>query len=162
MKNKKMLYILVPLTALLWGMIIYKIMNAVNGTGEAVFQPLSVDVQQSEMISDTFTIEANYRDPFNSKEVRKVSIQTNSLLQNNNIQTKNKIEKPVVSVSMPNVVYMGMIKNQKQNKQIVMIQINGNINNMIVGDKIDGVELVKIYKDSVEMKYNKERFFVRR
>ncbi len=162
MKNKKMLYILVPLTALLWGMIIYKIMNAVNGTGEAVFQPLSVDVQQSEMISDTFTIEANYRDPFNSKEVRKVSIQTNSLLQNNNIQTKNKIEKPVVSVSMPNVVYMGMIKNQKQNKQIVMIQINGNINNMIVGDKIDGVELVKIYKDSVEMKFNKERFFVRR
>ena len=157
-----MLYILIPLTALLWGMIIYKIMNAVNGTEEAVFQPLSVDVQKSEMISDTFTIAANYRDPFNSKEIKKISIQNNSIQPNNNIQIKNKIEKPVVSVSMPNVVYMGMIKNQKQNKQIVMIQINGTINNMKAGDKIDGVELVKIYKDSVEMKFNKERFFVKK
>ena len=63
MKNKKLLYVLIPGVLLVWGIIIYKIAGTTSvdnsiGVHNNQFIPGSV----TEILNDTFSINPNYRD----------------------------------------------------------------------------------------------------
>ncbi len=160
MKNKKLLYILIPTVILIWGAVVYKIYSATHGSDNNSLVMNTVVLSKAEVneISDTFSIHPDLRDPFKGK-FKKVS----SSGDNSATPVKPKITeiKSVVS-QFPKVVYSGMIKNQKSNKQLVLIQINGQGNTMKVGDEISGVQLTKVFRDSIEVKFGKEKMFVRK
>jgi len=105
---------------------------------------------------DTFSIVANYRDPFLGKMISINKPVFNSL-------TKiAKTQKTIQSVQWPLIVYNGMIKNQKSNKQVVMVQINGQSNLMREKEIFAGIELMKIYKDSIEVGYQKQMKIIKK
>jgi type II secretory pathway component PulC len=155
MKNKKLLYILIPGTLLIWGMIIYKIFNTVHAEENTVAQHAELITTDDEIKSDTFSIHPVYRDPFLRKK--------NKINNPGSGQAATKITKPKivpVVIAWPKIIYSGIIKNQKSNKQLALIEINGQSNMMKVGEEVYGVQLLKVFKDSIEVGFLKEKKFV--
>jgi hypothetical protein len=164
MKNKKLLYILIPITLLVWGLIVYRIVGAMQGEETlSNFSPVVYTKPESENILDTFSISGNYPDPFLRKNLTHTTPVNNSQTQPQKNVPKQPTVQPIknnpLSV-LPKIAYLGIIKNQKQNKQIALIQINDNLNNMKLGDKIEGVELLKVFKDSIIVVFQKQKITV--
>lgn len=164
MKNKKLVYVLLPATLAVWILIAVRIYKTLNPASDAehltVQQPKEKPAGQT--ISDTFAIENNYRDPFGKVAAavnRNYSAGASPALPKKNVQPPAPASK---TASWPVVIYSGMIKNQNSNKQLVLVSINGNLRSMKPGDNIDNVQLGKIWKDSIEVVWNKERKFVRK
>lgn len=161
MKNKKLLYVLIPAVLLVWGIIIYKIVAPAsleeNTTGLQNIQFASNST--TEILSDTFSINPNYRDPFLSKEVKKSIPSENKV---SNVVAAPAVIKKITepSIKWPALIYSGLIKNQKSNKQLVLISINGQSSSIKIGEVINGIELMKVFKDSIEVKFGNEKKFV--
>lgn len=156
MKNKKMLYILIPGTLIVWGMIIYKIVMNVNSGDNPVVSKGVAMVANDEALSDTFSINPTYRDPFLGK------VQHVSISNDEGVKSKVVTPTPVVAVNTPwpNIVYIGIIKNQKLKKEMVMMEINGQSYSMKVGETVGNVILSKAFPDSVEVQFLKEKKFI--
>lgn len=164
MKNKKLLYILIPVVLLVWGVIIYRIFNVVNGSGSNEVRISSfVENTINENLIDTFSIHPNYRDPFISKRAKKTTSENKitSTITKPDLIKKVSITAPM-SDKWPSIVYNGLIKNEKSNKQLALVQINGQSNILQLGNVAEGVELTKIFRDSIEVKFNSEKRFVRK
>jgi len=157
MKNKKLLYILIPCTLLLWGMIVYKIFSvATNNNDDSFKSAVFTPSISNKAASDTFSIHPSYRDPFLGTANKKtISTDKNSV--------PKKTTPPAViknTIPFPQITYGGLIKNTKSNKQLVMVLINGQSNIMKIGDIISEVELTKIFRDSIEVRFLKEKKFI--
>ena len=65
MKNKKYIYLLIPLTIVIWGLIIYKIVSYKGDGYESFKKEIKNNNTQDIIISDdTFSLFLNYPDPF--------------------------------------------------------------------------------------------------
>lgn len=159
MKNKKLTYFLLPLVILIWGTVFYKLFYTTfqeeEWTNEIVNLPKNI---AATSVADTFSIIANYRDPFLGNVISRENSEKN-LSQQKPIMSQPKVE-PVVQ--WPNIVYGGTIKNQQSAKQLALVKINGKENILKAGEKIGVVELMKIYKDSIEVKMGKDKKVVRK
>lgn len=158
MKNKKLLYILFPLVILIWGAIFYKIFyyeSPGEEWKEEAVSPLKNIVTLS--VPDTFNIIADYRDPFLGTIVHMEKAPDRPM--------QPKVVQPPkikVAVIWPNIVYGGMIKNQQSSQELALVKINGKENIIKAGDKVGDIELIKIYKDSIEVRMGKAVKVVRK
>lgn len=150
MKNKKNIYILLPLVLLVWGAVIFQVFSFTNSeeivsdsNPEFNFKPIKVNKRES------FSINVNYRDPFLGKmhsSETAPSVKTNS---------SESIKKPkqVEQLVWPNIVYKGLISDSKSKNQIFMLIIDGKNYYMKIGDTENEVFLKKGDKESVYVKY---------
>jgi len=117
MKNKKSIYVLLPIVLLIWGLVIYRFFDFSTDdipdgtTSNFTVKPLAV------MPRDTFNINVNYRDPFLGKmylprQVKKSGRKTNSIEQ----------AAPLV---WPSIVYRGLVSDAKNKKKVFMLIISG-------------------------------------
>src|ERR1051325_867816 len=151
MRNKKALYVLLPVVILIWGIIIYKFYKAFNSDEEIQQNNFSFSsLSPVKTTVDTFSILADYRDPF----LGKIAATPSSSDKPKN-QTKVEKSKPEPIV-WPAIIYKGMIKNQKTGKQLYLVTINNQDNMMKPGDVFAEVELKKTFKDSIIVLYRKE------
>jgi hypothetical protein len=159
MKNKKLLYILLPATFVLWGAIIYKIIGTFYGDDDpsVITNNQLIAVVNNSNLNDTFSIHPTYRDPFFGKMMKINSGENHKVVVNTPAVTVIKHE-----TAWPTVLYQGLIKNQKLNKELVLVLINGQNNTIKLGDKIGELELTKVFKDSIEFKLGKEKRFFRK
>lgn len=152
-----MLYILIPGTLIVWGLIIYKIINNMNPETDTTIRKNVVTASSGEVVNDTFSIHPTYRDPFLGRSIQKTVPSSPA--------PEVKV-KPVVPAAVtmptawPRIEYNGIIKNQKSNKEMVLMQINGQNYMMKSGETKDGVELFKVFRDSVEVHFAKEKKFI--
>ena len=154
MKNKKSVYILLPIVIAIWGAVIYQFMSF--GSSDANIHPkssLSLPTIQNAKV-DTFSISADYRDPFLGKvaEVKKSDIPKVKAVP---MQVKSALPWPTIS-------YGGVIKNQKSSKQLCLLSISGQDNIAQAGDVVEGVELKKVWKDSIEVLFQQEKRIIRK
>jgi hypothetical protein len=152
MKNKKMLYLLIPGTLIVWGLIIFKIINNMHSDENPVSQHTLVETAVTENVSDTFSIHPTYRDPFLGKPVQRDDLSEGP--SKSSIPATPVIKTPTV---WPAVVYGGIIKNQKLNKEMILLQINGQDFMMKSGETVNGVQLFKVFHDSIEVHFSKEK-----
>ncbi len=167
MKNKKLTYVLIPLVLLVWGTIIYKIVKVANNDDDSskMYKSTFMENEGNELLSDTFSIHPNYRDPFISKRTKGATSPENSIhspATPNSNEINKSIALPSSSGRWPAIVYSGLIKNQKSNKQLALIQIDGKANIMKTGDIMEQIELTKIFRDSIEVKFYKEKKIIKR
>ncbi|MBL7883257.1 MAG: hypothetical protein JNL69_04270 [Bacteroidia bacterium] len=158
MKNKKVLYLLLPAVVLLWGTIVYKITSGLSSTNENN-TPQNIQTQtlsNENNIADTFSISLNHRDPFRDDQ-RHSSIQNASLPNNKTVKQESKPNPSIKTNNTSNIVYIGMIKNKNSNKELALIQIDGQSYTITNGEKISGFELKKIYRDSILVLIGKEQ-----
>lgn len=159
MKNKKLLYVLIPGTLLVWGMIIQKIYSAASGTEGPLDQhTASIPLKENMVMEDTFSIHPVYPDPFREPTKKIVAKSSEKTVSK---QAVKKTNTAVIS-SWPSVVYGGIIKNQNSKKELALVSVNGQSSLMSAGDKAGDVQLLKVYKDSIQVKFGKEDKYVRK
>jgi type II secretory pathway component PulC len=159
MKNKKMTYVLLPLVMIVWGIVFFKIFSAIKPSSAAVsdMNIIKRGDDSSLFKVDTFSIVNNYRDPFNNKPST-----TNKSGTSHNVPVKKKVVVTNTPLKWPEIVYNGIIKNKNSPQQLVMVKINGASNFMTKGENIAGVQLLKVYKDSIVICYSGEKRTVRK
>lgn len=150
MKNKKSIYILLPIVLLIWGIVIFQFFSFTtsdnivdNKSNEFNIKPLKVAVR------DTFSINVNYRDPFLGKIYAPNSkIKTKST--NSTIKKQSKQENAIV---WPIIKYKGLISDTKNKTKIFILIISGQNYYMKIGDTANEIFLKSGDNESVYVKY---------
>jgi type II secretory pathway component PulC len=155
MKNKKTVYVILPVVIGLWALVIYKIVTIYSASEGTVVNTgsfvLPILISNS---ADTFSIAANYRDPFLGKK--------ESPAPDNAPKPAPRPEKVAEPIQWPAITYGGVIKSRKSNVPLCMVSINGQTNFMKEGEVAAGIQLKKIYKDSIDVLFRKEKKVVRK
>jgi hypothetical protein len=160
--NKKHINIVLIIAVIsLWGTVLYKYVNRFLTTNELVYtqQNLSIPIV-AKIEKDTFTIYPLERDPFLGKLLVK---------KQNNFKTKNPVIKsfvkniePKITSPFPRIQYFGYIKSQDKSEKLILLKVNNKLERVRLKANIDGLIIEKIYKDSIEVLFNKEkRIFVK-
>jgi hypothetical protein len=150
MKNKKNIYILLPIVLFVWSAVLYQVFSFTNNDEiisandpEFIIKPLKVKQRQS------FVIDVNYRDPFLGKmylaqTISKVKTEKSTIKKTPNVQE---------TLVWPVILYKGMISDTKDKAKIFMIIIDGQNHYMKIGDTENEIYLKSGDKESVYVKY---------
>ena len=143
--------LLLILAAGIWGTVIYRIFKTVRKEDTVQIKPVE-SKPGFFSLPDTFSIVADYRDPFLGKRVlpqspKKVTTPV----------VKPKPEPMVSMVKWPAVSYSGIIKNKSTDKELALVKIDQKEFIMRTGEVMQGVQLSKIFKDSIVVLYQKEK-----
>ncbi|GGF10418.1 hypothetical protein [Flavobacterium limi] len=149
MKNKKNIYILLPIVLLVWGGVLYQLfsftsedeVNVVENR-EFAIKPLKIKERQ------TFAINVNYRDPFLGKMYA-----PEKAVKKTQSSKANKKPKPEETIVWPTILYKGMISDSKDKKKVFILIIDGKNYYMKTGDTQNEVFLKDGNKESVYVKY---------
>lgn len=152
MKNKRNIYILLPVVLGIWSLVIYQFFSF--GTVEAI-----VEQPQSNLYTKPYeykepqkiAIETNYRDPF----LGTVDVPAKSL---NKLKLEKKIVKvkPIPKIIWPEIQYKGVLSDVKEKKKTFLLIINGKNCFMSIGDTANGILLKSGDKESIYVKYQGE------
>lgn len=154
MKNKKLIYILIPLVMLVWGLIFYKIYLKIKGPADddikiySVGKEIIVDNQV-----DTIKLMLYYRDPFLSYSFHLVSRRTPGF--GSSLLNSDKKKKP--DFIWPEIKYDGMIVNSKTKRKTGLINFEKSSLLVQEGDLVKGYKIVKLFADSVIISYSKNK-----
>ncbi|WP_129617231.1 hypothetical protein [Bacteroides cellulosilyticus] len=149
MKNKKMTYLLLVLTVLLWGGVVYRI---VSYTGNDSPIPQNSVKESSMSRADTldFSLKLDYRDPFlNTGRKQEVA-------------GLRKVSNRVMSKSVPvppAFKYKGLIRNKK--KIYAVIDSDGSVETVSKYMPIDGYRILTINPDSLIVEKNGQKYSVK-
>ncbi len=162
MKNKKSLYILLPLTCLIWGVIAFKIYAAFQDKGEehiAFANSIAIEKKQKKE-EENYTLNLDYGDPFaTSKRYKSKHNQQNTNLKTKSINKKSTKDKKEIKEQKTklNLKYKGKIQDQYNGKESIILNINGAT--QILSNpykKTKGFEIVKVWEDSIQVNTNGE------
>lgn len=152
MKNKKNIYILLPIVLLIWAIVIYQFFsfttldNSLENTAtEFNIKPFKVKERT------TFSINVAYRDPFLGKMYTASSANPN--LKKHTVISSKKQLNPEQAIVWPTIHYKGTISDSKQKSILFIMVIDGHNFYMKKGDTENGVFLKDGDKESVYVKY---------
>lgn len=142
-KNTKT-YLLLGAVLLIWGIIGYRLLSA-NSDGVSEIASFEKTTLKSMSVKekDTFSILADYRDPFlgtfPKKEVKKVK------------RTSRPKKPPVPEIK---VQFSGLVTDKDTKQRIFFVTIDGQQHLMSVKDKIQKVQLVSGSATSIRIRAN--------
>lgn len=147
MKSNKGLYILLPVVFIVWGIIIYRLVQYVGQGNAPLPNPAFTEAnfETEKLQEDTFSISANYRDPFGQGNALSIRLAHHSPQRSETISKSDLKE----AIPIPTILYNGTIKNKKSNKEIALIKINGKRKMLSAGDMANEVKLLRITRDSI-------------
>jgi hypothetical protein len=156
MKNKKLTVFLIIFSVIIWGYFGYTIFLdffAEKTTNDNTYT--TINLKDLKHKKDTFNILNNYRDPF----LNHLNIVRTQLINNKQIVAKPaKIISPPPVIVWPRIKFGGRIKNQKSNKEVVLISINDKSYAAKTGESFsEGVVITNTWKDSIEVMFNKSK-----
>lgn len=155
MKKKKTLYLMLPLIILVWGVVFYQLFSYIFSSPTYANETVKEVINIDEIKQDTFSIVADYRDPFLGKKARfkKQSNSSSNTKKNLHKTIKNQIkaEKP-----WPLITYNGMIKNNNSDRRVGIIKIGGKEYLVKEEDIVSEVTILFINKNVVEVRFQKE------
>lgn len=149
MKNKKLTYGLLVLVAGIWGSIIYRFVDWEDEDTHIVQEPLVLPEQETAEIKDTAELWLNYRDPFLDKPYRPLKTK----IARKTPPVKSKQQKDTAPAQWPAVEYGGVISNKATSNKMALIKINGREHLLKEGQSSDGIEVSRIYGDSIALAY---------
>jgi len=148
MKNKKSIYILLPLVLLIWGTVMYQFFSFTNTDEEVISPTNEFSLKPIKIVKrDSFTINTNYRDPFLGKVY---------VAKKDSLPKKKKPAKVVTPLVWPTIQYKGIVSDTKDKVKISMLLINNRTCLMKKGETQNEVYLKDGDKESVYVKYKGE------
>ncbi|MCF6297911.1 MAG: hypothetical protein L3J08_08015 [Flavobacteriaceae bacterium] len=154
MKDKKKIYILIPVVLLVWGIIAYRIFASINPSNKIDQIAVKAETFKPTKITkkEIFYINADYRDPFlGTLAVHKK-------------KTVKKIRQPKVKekVVFPSIKYKGIFSSSKKTSTIFLIMINGKQQMYKTKETYQDIKLLKGDKEKITLKYKtkKQTFYL--
>lgn len=166
LKNKKAIYILIPVNLLVWGFFIYRFWSAYN----IADAPAGIPKLQAIKLADlkdsvTYTLQLDYKDPF-LKDAGKISGNANAGNNINSVAPQKQVAAVKMPASapkmLPDIKYMGLIKNNSSGIATALISVNGQSRLIKQNETHDGILFKNFNKDSLVAKWGKEKIVVRK
>ncbi|MBC7523114.1 MAG: hypothetical protein H7239_01545 [Flavobacterium sp.] len=150
MKNKKSIYIMLPLVLLIWGAIIYQFFSYVNPeSSEIPNQEFAIKPLIIKKI-DSVKIKINPRDPFSGKLV-------DEMVKKRIVkQSSKKIVEIKEALVWPKINYKGIVSDNKDKIRVYMIIINNKTHLMKKGDFEEEILLIDGNRQAISLKYKRE------
>lgn len=156
-----MVYILVPLVVIIWGLVLYRILDLGKDEAQINEAPIAVKTETKATKKDSFTIVANYRDPFLGKMTHQRRTTGNEVKKQ--VKKVKKPPPPPVAVHWPSIIFGGLIRNNQSNQEIAIVTINNQEALLGIEDKLQGVTLKKIFnKDSILVAMNDHKKVIKK
>lgn len=154
MKNKKAIWILLPAVLGLWGVIFFRVSNAINA-GE----PKSLAKHEHSIIAapveevEYYELKLDYDDPF--LKGRKPIVNRSPAKASTPKKIKPVVKKTVkeLPVVWPNIEYKGTIGSEKGTKSMIILHVNGESWFMSPREEKAEIKLLKAYQDSIVVEY---------
>lgn len=162
LKNKKAIYILIPLNLFIWGYLGYSIYNGLSGEEEEEIPPVTTVVKtllKADKDSVTYQLKLNYPDPF-LREGVKVREPDYSVTDKVATSPKPKVVAVVKTPTLApkpadDIKYLGLVKNNTTGVSTALISINGRTYIIKKGDAVTTYTIKEVYSDYVELKDGK-------
>ncbi len=145
MKKQYRTYLLLAFVLLVWGIIVYKFVNAINPSEEnpQVLTANEKFIPKRIKKREDFTIVADYRDPFLG------TVKTPT------VEKKKIVSKPIkIEVPKKNILYTGFISDQGTKPNIFFVTIEGQQQMMSLNETFQDVKLVQGTKSYIRVLYN--------
>jgi len=157
MRKKKTLYIMLPIILLVWGGVFYQLY------GYFFSSPVYKNIEEKQFVNieeikqDTFSIVANYRDPFLGGKV-KLKKTINNYNSKSNVNNNRKKQQKIIKADQPwpTIKYSGMIKNNNSNWKVGIIKVNGKEHLVKEGLLINDLKIIKIEKKAIKVRFQRE------
>lgn len=161
MKNKKTLYVLVPLLLIVWGLVFYRFFSSLHKENKKIDSTATISPikEMTTVVADTFSILANYHDPFLSGKWDGEENSVKTIIASPPAPIIVQ-QKPVII--WPALNYCGIVANKRIGRKMAIMQIAGYERFMEEGDVINGVLIINIGKDSVLTQYQQEVRWVKK
>jgi hypothetical protein len=158
--KKKINIVLILAVLGLWGTVAYKTVNQYFFPKELVMNTTQVnsELNVNQINKDTFQLEKITRDPFLNIQDRVVELKPKKYFPKVKAIV---IPKPIEIKNWPFVAYYGYIKSKGKDKELVLVKINKKLYKLRKEDQVEEVTVKKIYGDSIELAFNKERKIIR-
>ena len=158
MKNKKLIYILLPLVIIVWGLIVYRIFFEGKTKPEnisSVAKPLIKESSKKE--KSTYKLIANYRDPFLSN-IKQNVVSLEDKKEEKNVTSSNlrRRRTTVSRTRWPEILYGGFIESDKDKKITILLSIKNRDYLAQQGDTVEHIFIKTFYADSLVVAYNDE------
>lgn len=148
MKNKKSIYILLPIVLLIWGIVIFQFFSFSAPDDSLENASMEFNIKPFKVKERTpFSINVAYRDPFLGKMYAAPATNPKKRV------VVKKQPKPLETLVWPTIHYKGMISDVKKKQTLFMMVIDGHNFNMKKGDIENEVFLKDGDKESVYVKY---------
>jgi hypothetical protein len=150
MKNKKSIYILLPVVLLVWGVVIFQFFSFTTPDVVLDNTVLELNIKPFKLKErSTFSVDVNYRDPFLGKVY---AVNEASKVKKDVVKVKKK-PKPEETIVWPTILYKGLISDVKGKNKTFMIVISGKNHFMKVGETENEIFLKDGDKESIYVKY---------
>ena len=142
MKNKNKTYLLLAIVLIVWGILGIKIVGAINPEPNEGLTTVITEkfVPKAIKERDTFSIVANYRDPFLG------TLPKGTLKKKRVVPKKEKLPEKII-------MYSGSIMDAKTKKRIFFVSIDGQQHMLSKNDIMDEVRLVSGNTNWIKVKY---------
>lgn len=154
MKDKRVLFVLIIAVVAIWGLIGYKIV--VPDTDESIFtSSRSLDknvVRKLEV--ESYQLLNNYRDPF---QAQRVNYRGGSKSDNRNSNKKVLGQNKSESLAWPPITFGGLIKRKNSKEKVALLKVNASDHLMRMNEEVEGIKVLKIEKDSIQVIYKGEK-----
>ena len=164
MKDKRLLYVLLPAVVAIWMIIGYRFYHAVKGEDTAVSTVAPVNVITPEEDTTIYQLQFNYPDPFMKKITVAPSIAAATLPTH---QLPVTAARPAAvpatsSVDWEAIAYLGMIENNQTEYRVGIIVVNGQRHLVREQDQIASFSIGRILKDSLQVGVKTEVRYIAR
>lgn len=153
-QKKKTIYILMPIVILVWGFVFYQLYGYFFSTPSYANTEEKTIINIDEIKKDTFSIVANYRDPFLSQ--KRMQAANNRVVTKTNRSTTKKNTSPTV-LKWPSIQYKGMIKNNNSERRVAIVTVDGKEHIVNEGTTLNELKVVKIEKATITVSFQDEQ-----
>lgn len=155
MKNKKTLYILIPSVALIWGLIIWKVVDfSSEGSGlpgDGIYLSETVETDTSR-----YELKIDYRDPFLRRSRQPVVTSASQPAQRENNIRNVDIKSMKVPLRPEGLVYRGVISCKEE--RIGLLEIGPQKRLVKEKSLVGEYEIVSVENDSLRINYMEKVF----
>lgn len=152
MKKKKTIYLMMPLIILVWGFVFFQVYNYFFSKPAYATEVVKEMIRIDEIKQDTFSIVADYRDPFlGKKEQFRGNNSSSNTTKKRSKPTQTKIERP-----WPLITYNGMIKNNNSDRRVGIVNVDGKEYLVKEKDVVNDIIILAINKNEVNVRFQKE------
>lgn len=168
--KKKINIVLIIVVLGLWGAVVYKAVSQYFFSEKLAAKTTnySADLDLRQINKDTFRLEKVIRDPFLNKQSQNQIIVVSEIKRKYSkpVYEKPKTVIPVIKpkqyVNWPSISYYGYVRSKEKNEEFFLVKINQKVHKFRINEEVEGVTLKKVYKDSIEFDFNKEKKIIKK
>jgi hypothetical protein len=163
MKNKKSVYILLPLVVIIWGIIFYRIFTGTSNDQYNLQTQKTLKVSDEYEKPQSFKIYTNYKDPFlKSIRQKKETKKTEKTTKKKNTRSFSSRRRRRTLTRWPDISYKGTVKNQGKTRNVFLVEIEKQSFLTHPGDTLKGVVIKKCYEDSIVVHFKDRKKTIKR